>query len=696
MLFNFDPVYLNGHWLSIKIRKMKRIALVLLCTLPGFIFTIAQDTPIKAGKISKEELEMIRCPIDSNARAMVICDYGKSYYDYTDNTGFQLHFDRLLRIKIFTKEGYDWADHEIELYKTPSSKEKLAHLKCFTYNLENGKVVKEKLKNGDVYTEERSKYWDVVKFSMPQVREGSVIELEYSVTSEFFFNLTPWYFQHDIPVAWSEYLIEIPEFLKYKKSMRGYVPLYVNESSRDQKSVMLTTKHNTGNKYVHSSSFETNVYNYNVLREHWVTKDVPAFIEEEPLTSSENYICKMEFELASYEPRSGQIENYTKTWEDINKLLLDDGDFGMQLNGGGYLKDLAADISASAATPEEKMVIAYNTLKNHMKWNEYNAVTASQSLRSAFSEGVGNSADINLMMVLLLRRLEIEAEPVAISTRAHGIIHPATPTISGFNYVIAAAFIGDNIYLMDATDPMVPFGMLPKRDLNDRGRIISEKRSGWVNLMINKPFKVFTMSTLSLGNDLNLSGSVQSACNDYAALSLRKQVNGYTSEDEYIQAFEDQHPGVEVTGYELINRRNYSESYKEKLEVNFADQITDAGGIYYFSPMLTEAVDENPFKLEERKYPVEYPYPMDVSFMLSLTIPEGFVVEELPENALVKLPGDGATFVYTVNNMGNMLQVMSKIQINKNIFLPDEYEYLKAFYDHIIAKHGEQVVLKKQ
>jgi hypothetical protein len=677
-------------------KRMNFMALrIFLLFVPFYLY--AQEYDIKPGKISMEELLMQKCKLDSNARAMIIYDYGKSYFQYTDNLGFQLCFDRILRIKIFNSEGYDWANHEIELYKSGSNKEKLAQLKCYTYNLDDGKITKEKLRNSDVYNEERSKYKEVVKFSMPQVREGSIIEMEYSILSDFFFNLTPWYFQHDIPVKWSEYKIEIPEFLNYKKNMNGYISLFINESSSERKSVMLTTKENTGNIYVHKTSFQNKVYEYNVNIEHWAARDVPPFIVEEPLTSSENYISKMEFELASYEPRGGQIESYTKTWEDINDLLLEDADFGMQLNGSGFLKDLAEQISAATTDPLEKMILAFKAIQNHMKWNERNSVTTSQNLRSAFNEGAGNSADINLILFLLLERLDIETEPVAISTRSHGIIHPAQPTLYGFNYVITAAFIDDQVFLMDATDPMLPFGMLPERDLNDRGRIISKTRSNWISLNTDKPFKVFTMCNVTLADeDHALTGSLQSSYQDYAALARRRKINGFTTVDDYIQSIQDDHAGLHITSYELINRRDMNEPYKEKLDVNLNDHLIDGGDVLYFNPMLTGAMDENPFKLEERKYPVEYPYPIDISYMLSFTVPDGYIIDEIPENVMVQLPEKGGTFVYSVTQMGNMLQVMSKIQIHKNIFFANEYEYLKTFYNHIITKHKEQVVLKKQ
>ena len=185
---------------------------------------------------------MQSCPLDANAAAMIICDFGKSYINYTDVVGFQLYFERYMRIKIFTKEGYDWADHVIRLYRDGAEKEKVTKLKACTYNLVDGRIEKEKLKNSDVYTEEQSRHIELQKFSMPSVREGSVIELEYTVQSDFFFNLNTWYFQHEIPTVWSEYNTCIPEYFEYKRTMNGYIALAEKESTSEQKSIVTTSK----------------------------------------------------------------------------------------------------------------------------------------------------------------------------------------------------------------------------------------------------------------------------------------------------------------------------------------------------------------------------------------------------------------------------------------------------------------------
>ncbi len=568
-------------------------------------------------------------------------------------------------------------------------------MKASTYNLEDGKIVRVKLKNSDVYSEERSKHYDLEKFSMPQVREGSVIEIEYSILSDFFFNLNSWYFQHDIPTQWSEYNTRIPEYFQYKKTHSGYETLVENESTFQRKTIMLTTKERTGVK-VSQTNYETKKFEYNEAQEHWAAKDVPAFIEEEPLTSTENYISKMEFELSSIHPPYGQITYYTKTWEDINEMLLDDMDFGGQLKGGGYLKDVVEEINLTDADNLNKMVLAYHFIQKHMKWDGYNSVSVNDNIRSVFSDQSGNSAEINLMLVVLLGKLGIESDPVIISTRSNGMIHPSQPTLSSFNYVLASAVVDGQTYLMDATDPIIPFGMLPKRALNGKGRLVSKDKTDWVELDTEKPFKSFWMYTLTLNDEMEFTGGIQAAFNDYAAYNQRKRLDSYSSQDEYIENIEDNNPGLSINNYELINANNYSEPFKEKFEVSITDKTQGSEDIIYFNPMFYEVVVENPFKLIDRKYPVEFAYPTNNSCMIIFTIPDGYKVDEMPQSTKVELPDKGGNFQFTSNLMGNTLQIISKMQITKKIFLPDDYKYLKEFYNHIINKHAELVVLSKE
>ena len=187
----------------------------------------AQPEPIKFGKPDPKDFTEAPFVGDSAAAAVVLCDFGTTSFQLKGSS-FQLVTDRVTRIKILKKSGYDVATVEVPLYHRGSDEEKLSSLRGITYNLVKGQVVKTKLDGTNMFTEERTPNVRVRKFTLPDVREGAVIEYAYSVTSDFLFNFQDWTFQREIPVRWSEYRASIPEYFDYKMLVQGYHPLAVN------------------------------------------------------------------------------------------------------------------------------------------------------------------------------------------------------------------------------------------------------------------------------------------------------------------------------------------------------------------------------------------------------------------------------------------------------------------------------------
>jgi len=129
--------------------------------------------------------------------------------------------------------------------------------------------------------------------------------------------------------------------------------------------------------------------------------------------------------------------------------------------------------------------------------------------------------------------------------------------------------------------------------------------------------------------------------------------------------------------------------------MNIQNTTNVINDIVYLNPMFFHQINENPFILEDRKYPIDYGYLIERAFIINYTIPEGYEVIEYPEKIIVKLPNNDAYFAYNVTVMGNKISLTSRFNINKILFLPNEYTLLKEFYNQIIKKHAEPIVLKK-
>ena len=82
--------------------------------------------------------------------------------------------------------------------------------------------------------------------------------------------------------------------------------------------------------------------------------------------------------------------------------------------------------------------------------------------------------------------------------------------------------------------------------------------------------------------------------------------------------------------------------------------------------------------------------------MLILSLPEGYAVDELPEELVIALPENAAIYSYTVKQSGNTIQLVSQLEIKKMKFYAQEYPHLREFFNQIVSKQQEQIVLRKQ
>ena len=176
-----------------------RLILTILLGTCAFQLSAQEKSNAKFGKITPEDFKQKVYSIDSNANAVVIADIGSTEIVGNDKGNFSLQFKKFTRIHILNKNGYDAAKIEIGIYANGDQEEKLSSLKAVTYDIENGKVTETKLDKDNVFKDKISKHLIIKKFTMPNIKEDCIIEIQYEILSDFIFNLQPWEFQGDYP-----------------------------------------------------------------------------------------------------------------------------------------------------------------------------------------------------------------------------------------------------------------------------------------------------------------------------------------------------------------------------------------------------------------------------------------------------------------------------------------------------------------
>jgi hypothetical protein len=650
----------------------------------------AQNDPVKFGNVSLEDVQMTKYEKDTSASAVILVDYGKSSLPYSQENGFSLLFERTTRIKILKKDGLQWADFEIPLYKSGSSDEKVSGLKGVTYNLENGKIVETKVKNENIFRESVNKNKDIIKLAFSNVKVGSVVEITYKVMSDFLFNFQDWQFQTTIPTVWSEYRARIPEYFFYDKYSQGYVSFLVNEKTSASNSINLTFKERTGNS---ATTYDHERVDFIEERYRWVAENVPAFKPEPFITSESDYLSKINFELSYTKFPNAPVKNYMGDWSDINKMFSDDNDYYGQVTGNGFLKNIVEGIISGLTTEEEKIAAIHAYVKNNVLWDGSNSLYVRSTLRKVMDDKKGSSGEINLLLASMLEKTGIKVYPVLMSTREHGLVREHIAASNQFNRTVCVAEAAGKQVVLDATEKLLPAGVLPESCLNGKGFVVSKEGFSWVPLTSAKKTKKVVNGVMKLSADGALAGDLMIEQSGYSGHRARKAFlnNG---EQQYITSTKQEN--WEISKSEFANIKEINEAFKEKHQVVIPDFATSAGDVLYINPTIAKYQHSNPFKLEKREYPVDFAYPVDEFYMIKIAIPEGYVVDQMPAPKAMMLPGNASKFSYNVNVTGNTISIVSSMSINKTLFAQDEYPNLREFYNQVVAKQDEQIVLKKK
>ncbi len=644
-----------------------------------------KNSAYKFQKITAEDLKRKHYTVDSQAHAVYIADVGSSQINGNMKGGFTIEFRRRARVHILNKNGNDEANVTIPLFTAGSSTEKLSDLKATTYNLENGEIKESKLQKEGIFTDKYSKNLILKKFTFPHVREGSIVDFEYTIESDFISNLQPWTFQGESPRLWSEYNVALPEFLHYVFLSQGYVAYHLNDQKdRQEKFTIMDGSGIYNEKY----DFNAKVTDYK-----WVMKDVPGLKEENFTSSIKNYVAKIEFQLAALR-KPLTYRTMMSTWPELSQELLSSEDFGSTLNSGNsYLDETLESLLAGASTETEKALRIYQYVRDNFT-TQGAGIYLSETLRNTFKTKKGNVASINLLLIAMLRSAKIHAEPVILSTREHGYTSPLYPVLSKFNYLVTRVNVDGKYLLLDATESRLGFGRLLPECYNGHARIVNEEATA-IDLMADsvKERKV-TAVMLNAAADGKWLGTVNQLQGYYESYKTRNQVREKGEEEFFKQVKKDF--GLDVT---LQNPRIDSlNQYEEPVAVRYAFSLDmNNEDIIYLNPVFGEGYHENPFKSAERLYPVEMPFTSDETYVATINIPEGYVVDELPKSMKVKLnEEEEGIFEYLVSHSGNTISMRTRVVLRKAFFSPEEYGLLREFFNMIVAKQKEQIVLKKK
>lgn len=652
---------------------MKKLFLALFI----FIFLAkalaAQNFSTDFGRVGKDDIDLKVYAKDKEAEAVVLFDKGRSHF-VDDYSRFYVLFERERRIKVLSEAGVKYAEIEIPFYQEGEVYEKILSLEAFTYNWGDGGLEKIPLESDAWHDEKINEFWKVRKFAFPNVKPGSIIEYKFQLRSPHIFNLQDWEFQSRIPTVYSEYVVETIPFYTYSWIMQGSNKFHKKQSYVEK-----------GSEKVFAG------VNYKDMVNEFVMIDVPAFTNEDYITSINDYIIKIDFQLSKISYPNGRVEEIMTTWPELIEEYEDHVDFGKFIKKCQKLAPKLMDAKAwDGKTKEEKFESVLDYVKTNYSWNNYNGKYASKTANNLVKDKYGNAADLNLFTIGLLRAAGIETYPVLISTRNHGQVKHGYPFNHFFNYVVIFAHLDDNNVLADATETFLAPNRIPSHCINDKGLLVKElDKEKWVGLKSTIPTITTTTIDLTLNEEIG-EANVKTSSNEYRAARFMKNIG--EAREKMVEHINEKNYDVNKESVRINPLKQPGDNYEYEFAHKFSPDFIN--NKIYVSPFLNEVVSENPLKQPTRNYPIDMVYATKDYFKSTIKIPEGYKIDYLPEG--VKINNNLFEMEYKVVTNGGELDVSLHYFFKKAIYAASDYSKIKYYFNELVKKGNEKVVFVKK
>ena len=663
-----------------------KVAFLFACLFCHYII-IAQPNK-KFGIVKPEDFTIKSALIDSSTNAIILYDVGTCEFEGNSNGWFSIVYTKHTRIKILNKNGYDAATVKELLYvRDKSSEELFEDLKASTFNLVNNAVVETKFNKNDLISSKiNNTYVDKV-FTLPDVKEGCIIEYTYKIRTEYINHLKPWKFENEYPCLYNEFKVAIPSIFRYVSDVRENIPLVV---TRDTYSGGFVIADDEGYAY---SSKKVFTVQGTVFETKWVAKEIAKVKEEPLLRSLDNYISKVDFQLVEIRIPNQPVDYKYNSWEKIGGNLRKSPYFGEQIfESHHWLKEPLNTLTEKLTDTLQKVKVVYDYIKDNFSKTKETGIFLSDNvtLKDVFNNKKGSAAELNMLLNTMLRRIGVDAEPTILSTRENGVVHPFYPIISEYNYLVVRVRIAAVDYFLDASESYLGFNKLPLKCYNGYARVLSEKP--YAQLLSSDSIKekenVFVIIS---SDDKSITANFQQDLGYYNSQKYRT-LFGKKSLNEIGDILKKEF-STEVTISDLVV--DSLKALDVPLKITYNSTINISGDIVYINPLFNYAIKENPFKADNRKYPIEKPYASNLLYVMSFNVPPGYKVDEIPKSVKANLNDDEGYFEYLVSVTDDLIQMRCKLNFEKANYKADDYQSIRDFYGIVVKKMSEEIVLKK-
>ncbi|TZF95027.1 DUF3857 domain-containing protein [Chryseobacterium panacisoli] len=639
---------------------MKKLIVLVLCSANAIMINAQKKYEfLNPPKFNDADLSKAKSLLDENAPAEIL--YKSAYFMVDASTG-NLHKRYYYRVKIYDKDkAEDWLNLEIPIYNVGTNRESLGKFKAFTYNLENGNTVPVKVEKSSQYKSKENKYVTLTKFAFPSVKNGSVLEYQYEIISPFRFMIPEVLIESDTPSLNTEYVFDTPINMAYNVNYTGGLTPKYREME------------------------ERNLYGAQYKTFRFAFENLKGFKTEKFVRNDRNFRTKISAELNS--TNFGELKLYSSSWDQIGKRLYESDDFGGELKRTKLAKENMPAGVSEMKTDLEKANAIFSYVQKTFTWNKDKGIYTEDGIKKLLETKVGNAAEINLFLVMMLREAGLKADPLVISTVENGLINLVSPNISNMNFVLASINIDNQLHIYDATSKQSSLDEIPLKNWNQYGILVTKEKTLQIQMTNIKSSNTF----LTVNGKINDDGSISGTYSDRDTGAYAMYVKD--SYDDNAEKYKKRYKENFSMDFTDINSKVLENGdFESSMKFSSMNLIDRVGKKMIINPMLFLNKSSNEFdQTEVRQYPIDFGSPITKVKKVTLEIPEGYVIEEMPKEKRIVTEDKEIAYTYSVEQKGNKLEVTTTTKVSSSDYPKEYYPAFKQIWG-VASKFENQVI----
>jgi len=515
---------------------------------------------------------------------------------------------------------------------------------------------------------------------IPAPDPGNIVGFEYELEEHPFVLQDVWHFQEEIPVRESRYSLQLPSGWEYRASWLNYPEVKASTAGSQLQ---------------------------------WAITDLKQIRKEDDMPPLAGVAGQM---IVSFFPPGGAGLNGFSNWEQMSAWYLNLA--GGRSDASPEIKQKVAELTATAKTPLEKMRALARFVQQDVRYvaielgiGGWQPHTASQ----IYSHRYGDCKDKATLMSAMLHEIGIDSYYVIINT-ARGSVTPSTPANVGFNHAILAIKLPEGvsdeslvatlqhpklgrILFFDPTNELTPFGQI-RGHLQSNYGLLAIPQGGELIELPKQPAsmnRIERTAMLTLDPQGNLQGQVSETRIGDRAASMRWTLRTVNNDRGRIKPIEDvlasSLSDFHVVKASVLNLTRNDEPFGFEYSFVAERYAKSAGDLLLVRPRVLGVKARGILETKEpRRFAIEFEGPVQDTDRFEITVPPGFVVDELPPP--VDADYSFATYHSKSEVKGNVIDYTRTFEVKELSVPVSKSEELKKFYRIIATDERNTAVLK--